>query len=88
MLLVPSAGEDVELALQSCHICDNLSSPPSCYAAAWSCPVLVNHILALALALVKKSGDALQPPHAGEVFGHPILDILVSPSPTNSLFPM
>ena len=51
-------------------------------------PVLVNHILALALALVKKSGDALQPPHAGEVFGHPILDILVSPSPTNSLFPM
>ena len=88
MLLVPSAGEDVELVLQSVHVYYNSSSPPSRHAAPWSCPVLVNHILALALALIKKSGDALQPPHAGEVFGHPILDILVSPSPTNSLFPM
>ena len=44
-------------------------------------------ILALALALMNESGEALQTPHAGEVFGHPLPDIFVSPSPTNSLFP-
>ena len=82
MLLVPSAGEDVEQVLQSVHVCDN-SNATIMPTATWSCPFLVNQTLAL--ALMDESGEALRPPHAGEVFGHPILDIYVSPSPTNSL---